>query len=217
MEWIRYAAIDFLLTCLRVLPVPTRTGPRKIGEPGPNAPVFLTGDCLLTVERFKRALKGLDCYLLVAHREVVLPQLAAAGVERRVVRQSTGWKVLWGPVHAKDIREYMERGLRKSAAMWEVRFDVGQRLEMGVTLTFPFFLIFSAFSRVIWREALPDRKRMAVSRYTVFFDLSLSFIMGWGVFPVGRYSICGLHLNSSMAVYAQVGRGVSPLDVAVEP
>jgi len=85
------------------------------------------------VARVKRALRGLDIYLLVAnskginiwcaatgglftnhdvisvlktsgienkveHRNVILPQLAATGIESRIIKKKTGWKSVWGPV-----------------------------------------------------------------------------------------------------------------------
>lgn len=53
-------------TVFRMFPFSTRTGLRIIGNPGPDAPVFVTGNFDLTVRRVMKALEGLDCYLLVA-------------------------------------------------------------------------------------------------------------------------------------------------------
>ena len=53
-------------TLFRLLPFPTRTGLRVIGEPGADAPVFVTCNFDLTVRRVVSALQGMDCYLLVA-------------------------------------------------------------------------------------------------------------------------------------------------------
>ena len=39
---------------------------------------------------------------LVEHRRLVLPQLSATGVERSVVEEKTGWRVVFGPVYAED-------------------------------------------------------------------------------------------------------------------
>ena len=41
------------------------------------------------------------------HRKVILPQLAAPGIEARVVTQKSGWKIIWGPVSADDIHEFV--------------------------------------------------------------------------------------------------------------
>jgi NAD-dependent dihydropyrimidine dehydrogenase PreA subunit len=50
-----------------------------IGNPGESSPVFVTGNYLLTVTRVKRALRGIDCYLIVARSGGVNVWCAAAG------------------------------------------------------------------------------------------------------------------------------------------
>ena len=51
-------------TMFRFFPFPAETGLRVVGEPGPDAPVFVTCNFDLTVRRVSRALRGMDCYLL---------------------------------------------------------------------------------------------------------------------------------------------------------
>lgn len=46
---------------------PCELGLRRVGNPDENSPVFLSGNYTLTVFRLLRALRGLDCYLLVAN------------------------------------------------------------------------------------------------------------------------------------------------------
>ena len=52
------------------------------------------------------AIKISNIESLVGHRDIILPQLAACGVEANVIHQRTGWKVKWGPVHIKDFPVY---------------------------------------------------------------------------------------------------------------
>ncbi|MFQ5734772.1 MAG: copper oxidase, partial [Planctomycetaceae bacterium] len=59
MNSIRYRWIKVLQTLLRVLPFPCRTGLIVIGQPHRDAPVLLTCNFGLTVERVRRALTGL--------------------------------------------------------------------------------------------------------------------------------------------------------------
>jgi NAD-dependent dihydropyrimidine dehydrogenase PreA subunit len=66
-------------TMFRFFPFPTETGLRVIGDPGPEAPVFVTCNFDLTVRRVLRALKGLDCYLLVAPSKGINVWCAAGG------------------------------------------------------------------------------------------------------------------------------------------
>lgn len=66
-------------TSFRFFPFPTETGLRVIGRPGSDAPVFLTGNFDLTVRRVTKALRGMDCYLLVAPSKGINVWCAAVG------------------------------------------------------------------------------------------------------------------------------------------
>lgn len=169
-------AKDVLQTGLRLLPFPTRTGLLRIGSPGRESPVLLTCNFDLTVRRLRRALRGLDCFLLVApsrginvwcaaagghltanevasviktsgiselvdHRRLVLPQLAATGVERKHVEERTGWRVVFGPVRARDIPAYLANHHKKTDAMRKVRFALAERLEMAVMWAVPISIV----------------------------------------------------------------------------
>jgi NAD-dependent dihydropyrimidine dehydrogenase PreA subunit len=78
---------------------------------------------------------------VVNHRTLVLPQLAATGIESRVVHRKTGWHVVWGPVRADDLPAFIDTGLTASPAMRNVEFPWTQRLEMAVAWAFPISLI----------------------------------------------------------------------------
>ncbi len=176
IELIKYGWIVFWLTLLRVLPFPGRTGLLKIGNPGRDAPVLLTGNFRLTVARVKRAFNGVDAYLLIAnsrgvnvwcaatgghmtnhdvvsvlktsgieplvdHRQLILPQLVATGIEARVVRKKTGWNPVWGPIEAIDIPAFLQGGLVKTPPMRRVNFPWKRRLEVAVAWAFPISLL----------------------------------------------------------------------------
>ena len=187
MRNLRYLLITLTQTLLRMLPFPCRTGLVKIGNPGRNSPVLLTGNFRLTVERVRRALDGIDAYLLVAnsrginvwcaatggyltnhdvisvlktsgieelvdHREVILPQLAATGIEGGVVHRRSCWRVVWGPVYARSIPDFLG-ARRKTPEMSTVRFAWPQRLEMAVAWAFPISLM-SLLLLPFWRAGV---------------------------------------------------------------
>jgi ferredoxin len=77
----------------------------------------------------------------VAHREVIVPQLAATGMEAKEVRRRTGWIVRFGPADARDIPRYLAAGKDKTQAMRQVRFDSRQRLEMAASWATPISII----------------------------------------------------------------------------
>lgn len=189
MNLLRFIGATIVGTLLRVLPFPCKTGLTKIGNPDRDSPVLLTCNYHLTVERVKRALKGMDAYLLVAnsrginvwcaatgglftnhsvisvlkasgveglvdHRNVVLPQLAATGVEADVIGERAGWKVIWGPVCANDIAVFIRNELKRTPEMREVEFPVRQRIEMAVAWAFPISVILALILVPFWREAI---------------------------------------------------------------
>jgi hypothetical protein len=67
---------------------------------------------------------------LVAHREVILPQLGAPGVAAHEVRQRTGFKVVYGPVYARDIRAFLANGKQAAPPMRSVHFHLQDRVAL---------------------------------------------------------------------------------------
>jgi len=188
MSLLNYVVVSIVGTILRFFPWPCKTGLYDIGQPDRDSPVLVTCNYRLTVERVRRALRGLDAYLLVAnsrginvwcaatgglltnhdvvsvlktsgieervdHRRVILPQLAATGIETRVVEKKTGWRVVWGPVYAKDMTAFLQRHLQKTREMREVRFPWMERIEMAVAWAFPMSAVLALIIIPLWREA----------------------------------------------------------------
>jgi len=145
---------------------------------------------------------------LVNHRNVILPQLAATGVESKVIKQKTGWRVIWGPVYAKDIPSFIKNKLKKTPKMSEVGFPLMQRIEMAAMWAFPFSIIASIIIIPFWREMLmslnaliwglpflifvsfplysrwlnPKKKGTGFSKYTVIFDIGRMPLLFWVIF-----------------------------------
>lgn len=66
--------------------------------------------------------------LIVAHRTLILPQLGAPGVSAHEVTKSTGFKIIYGPVRANDIKEFMSSGMKATDEMRIVKFNILDRL-----------------------------------------------------------------------------------------
>jgi len=90
----------------------------------------------------------------VDHRNVILPQLAGTGVETTPIKQKTGWKVIWGPVYAKDIPMFLENNFKKSTSLRKTRFTLIQRLEMAIAWAFPISILVSLIIIAFWRETI---------------------------------------------------------------
>lgn len=65
---------------------------------------------------------------IVSHRTLILPQLGAPGVSAHEVSQQTGFKVVYGPVRASDIKEFIGSGMEATPKMRTVEFTVYDRL-----------------------------------------------------------------------------------------
>ena len=65
---------------------------------------------------------------IVSHRTVILPQLGAPGISAHEVVKFSGFKVIYGPVKAKDLKEFINLGMKATAEMRTVRFSAYDRL-----------------------------------------------------------------------------------------
>ncbi len=77
----------------------------------------------------------------VDHRELVLPQLSATGVERERVETATGFRARWGPARLEDLPAFLERGNRVVAAERRMRFPLRERLEMAAAWGWPLLVL----------------------------------------------------------------------------
>jgi hypothetical protein len=67
---------------------------------------------------------------IVNHRKLILPQLGAPGVAAHVVKQRSGFKVVYGPVRAEDLPAFLDAGLEADPEMRRVRFPMRDRLAL---------------------------------------------------------------------------------------
>lgn len=83
---------------------------------------------------------------VVSHRKLIVPQLGATGVAAREVKRLCGFRVVWGPVRARDIKPFLAARMRATDAMRRVTFTLGERLalvgvEVAVTLKWVVLLV----------------------------------------------------------------------------
>lgn len=204
MNLLSYIVINIVGTLLRFLPLSSKTGLIRLGNPDRHSPVLLTANYVLTVSRVKWALAGINAFLLVAnskginvwcaatgghltahqvisalkttgveqlvdHRKVILPQLAATGIEANTVKERSGWQVVWGPVCAKDIPAFVRAGCHKTPTMRQVDFPWKQRLEMAVAWAFPISVIPGIIMVSFWPEAVAMLTSLVWGLYLLIF------------------------------------------------
>lgn len=65
---------------------------------------------------------------VVEHRRLIVPQLGAAGVSAQRTRKQSGFEVVWGPLRAQDLPEFLANGGHAEGAMRELSFTLPERL-----------------------------------------------------------------------------------------
>ncbi len=90
----------------------------------------------------------------VEHRELILPQLSAPGMDRKAIKEETGFHARFGPVEAADIPAYLEEGKKKTEQMCRTRFDSRHRADMFLSMNFPVYLVIAVVVVIFFREYL---------------------------------------------------------------
>ena len=96
------------------------------------------GGGFFTAEKVAAAMRITRIAELVSHHSLILPQLAACGIDGWKLRKLTGWGIHWGPVEAGDLPGYLAAGRKKDEEMRQIDFPLKTRLEM-VTVTLSFY------------------------------------------------------------------------------
>lgn len=65
---------------------------------------------------------------VVSHHRLIVPQLGAPGIAAHEVRKRCGFRVVYGPVRATDIRAFLEAGMEATPEMRRVEFPLSDRL-----------------------------------------------------------------------------------------
>ena len=68
---------------------------------------------------------------IVTHRKLILPQLGAPGIAAHEVLKLSGFKVIYGPVRAKDLPAFLNAGNQATPEMREVRFGIIDRMVLA--------------------------------------------------------------------------------------
>ena len=137
-----------------------------LGSPTPESPVFVTANYKLSFDHLRRALNGMNGWILVlntkgvnvwcaasegtfsteelvnqlhevqleqvvSHRTLILPQLAAPGVNAGEASRQSGFQIVYGPVYANDIPRFLENTRHAPADMRRIHFRWHERLAVA--------------------------------------------------------------------------------------
>ncbi|MHA1428358.1 MAG: HgcAB-like fusion protein [Candidatus Helarchaeota archaeon] len=122
----------------------------------------------------------------VNHRQIILPQLAAPGVNPQEIKKATGWSCVWGPVQLYDLAEFLQRlpGSihHKTERERAVRFNFKFRMEMASAFVIPVLLIIAVplflvlFFLHLWIWTILTFAIIAFDTYFIFLI--------WPIIPV---------------------------------
>ena len=73
-------------------------------------------------------IKKVNLSQVVAHKNLILPQLSATGISAHEVQKKSGFKVIYGPVRAEDIPYFLNNEMKATPEMRRVRFNFLDRL-----------------------------------------------------------------------------------------
>jgi hypothetical protein len=153
---------------------------------------------------------GLD--KIVSHRELILPQLAGPGVAAHDVKKLSGFKVIYGPIRAKDLPTFLESGLKatsemrfKSFTIWErivlIPVELVQALRAGAVIVLVLFLLsFLGRSGEGWASALSHGLFSALAVLTAILAGAVltPVLLPW--LPGRAFSLKGLSTGLVLAV-----------------
>lgn len=73
-------------------------------------------------------IKTANVFDVVSHRTIILPQLGAPGVAAHQVKKKTGFRVIYGPVQAADLPNFLDSGLKATTDMRRINFPFPDRI-----------------------------------------------------------------------------------------
>jgi len=77
-----------------------------------------------------KSIKNTSLGSIVTHHKIIVPQFGAVGVAAHIVKEQTGFKVIYGPVRAKDIRAFVQAGYKATPEMRKVTFTLFDRAKL---------------------------------------------------------------------------------------
>lgn len=87
---------------------------------------------------------------------MIAPQLSAPGIDVKKVKEETGWNVVFGPVYAEDIPEYVKNNFQKTERMHLVGFNLKDRVEMATIYFVAINLILSIPLLILFPNLYPS-------------------------------------------------------------
>ena len=104
------------------------------------------GKRTFSTEELVQRIKSSGIEDIVAHKELILPQLSAPGVAAHQVKKLSGFKAIYGPINAADLPAFLDAGLKATPEMRLKAFNIRERtvlipIELVSTLKWLFIIL----------------------------------------------------------------------------
>ena len=132
-----------------------------------------------------------DCDIkgLVDHRRIILPQLGAPGVAGFRIKKETGFKTIYGPVEARDLRTFLNTDYKATKDMRRKHFPLRERIALipielvaASKIIIPLAVVFFFLSGILGRGAFAAN--LETSGLFAALALVASLIGGSILFPI---------------------------------
>ena len=128
---------------------------------------------------------------VVGHRKLVVPQLGAPGVAAHEVSRRTGFKVIYGPVYARDLPAFLRAGMRAMPAMRQVDFTLRERLAVA-----PIELVHRFVPALLLLALFVASSGLGLHRYRLE-----SGLFAWTALAVASNYLAGIVLTPALLPY----------------
>jgi len=163
---------------------------------------------------------------VVDHKRVILPQLGATGVAAREVKKQSGFRVIYGPVRAKDIPRFLNTDKTADKTMRQVTFSLYERfiltpVEIRMVLKPALMFALAIFILSGFGPGIFSFSGVWERGWPAFFALITGILSGAFVTPVllphipsRQFAVKGIISGAAFAVVflllsAPVGQGIS--------
>lgn len=126
---------------------------------------------------------------IVQHKRIIVPQLGATGVAAYEIKEKTGFRVVYGPVKASDIKDFLNARLKKSLEMRTVTFGFYDRLKL-IPVDLFYGKYYLLISLAVFFILTASFKTAVNSTESVFYGLSsmlniiIAYLSGLFVTPI---------------------------------
>lgn len=129
------------------------------------------GVCDFNEHKIADAVNSCGLSELVSHRRLILPQLAAVGVDLAALRRECGFNGIWGPASLKDIPEFLDGGRDIAVKMRKIGFPLEDRIYNAIGM-------FNVFLIIPLLLALAGRRREAhFALFANFVNIFANFLL----------------------------------------